>query len=624
MGARMFRYSLGKSKGILKWCYNWYRKKWRTLNAKELADLESKMERLDAAILAGQKKEAGKLAKQLEKFGKKRIRTSANYIREVVFALLFALVLAIVIRQVWFEFYEIPTGSMRPTFKEKDRLIVRKSTFSINVPLLAKHFYFDPDLVKRGNYVIWSGANIDLPNTDTYYFGFIPYKKQYIKRLIGKPGDTLYFYGGKIYGIDKNGNEIIDLIENPSMEKIEHIPFISFEGRTASGSWGNQVVFRHFNQPVGRVLLKPTGEPYGEVFDGTEWEKESKKRSYFDAYGIGNFAMARILTRSQLKELTPFDPDEFEDAPLYLELQHHPNFTHPRPEKLMLTPYVSQIILKPFVSILPITQKQIDKMTENMYTSRFVVSNGLAENYTMNSPHFSTNSPALPGVKDGTYDIYYGIPYKIKWGGISERLSPDHPLTDSTPENLQKLFNLGIKFSKIYQPTTNIPLHQPQRYAYFRDGDLYLLGAPIYTQEDPLLKDFIQKEKERAKNSTPQKPYYPFVDNSPPFKNGKIDHELLNEYGLKIPEGHYLVLGDNHANSGDSRFFGFVPAENLQGTPSFILWPAGKRWGFSIYSDYSLLTLPNIIVTSIVLIALIIWYILHRKNLKTPIYKKLS
>ena len=48
--------------------------------------------------------------------------------------------------------------------------------------------------------------------------------------------------------------------------------------------------------------------------------------------------------------------------------------------------------------------------------------------------------------------------------------------------------------------------------------------------------------------------------------------KLVDEGELIVPEGNYFVLGDNRDESSDSRYWGFVPRENIIGRPLLIYW----------------------------------------------------
>lgn len=53
---------------------------------------------------------------------------------------------------------------------------------------------------------------------------------------------------------------------------------------------------------------------------------------------------------------------------------------------------------------------------------------------------------------------------------------------------------------------------------------------------------------------------------------------IFNLSPIRVPEGEYFMMGDNRDHSNDSRFWGTVPYENVEGTPWFIYFSVNEKW----------------------------------------------
>jgi signal peptidase I len=420
------------------------------------------------------------------------------------------------------------------------------------------------------------------------------------------------------------------------MQNLEYVPYLSFEGDMSGhvSDKGNSILFRQMYQPRGKLTFSQGGAISGEVFNGKEWIKDDplaqnkphkEIETYSDIFGMRNFAETRLLTKEELKAFPEGRDGNFEVAELYLQLRHTPSLNYPKP--LISRGIAGGLAIPGYKAILPLQQKHLEALMDTLYTARFVVKDGRAIRYSHGDSRMGRDAVDFSGVEDGTYEFYHGKAVKIGWAGVTEEVPATSPLYSRSAANIQKLFNLGIEMSLVYQPTNGNETHYPHRYAYFRHGDLYLMGSPVVRKEDPALIAFNKREEEKVAKATNNAPYVAFKDWGAPVKDdGSIDVDFIRTFGVTLPEKSYLVLGDNHAMSADSRVFGFVPEANLQGAPCWIIWPisfAGDcRLGAPPQKPYPFMNVPRAIIWSIAGMIFLIWYCLHRRNLKKRIFIK--
>ncbi len=112
------------------------------------------------------------------------------------------------------------------------------------------------------------------------------------------------------------------------------------------------------------------------------------------------------------------------------------------------------------------------------------------------------------------------------------------------------------------------------RFSPIHRGDVFVFHYPLNPGKD-FVKRVVALGGETVElrdgvvliNTTPISEFYPTA-----LAGG--DRACTSNYGpQKVPTGQLFVLGDNRCNSEDSRFFGFVPEENVVGKALLVYWP---------------------------------------------------
>jgi signal peptidase I len=104
--------------------------------------------------------------------------------REYAEAAVIAVVLALFIRTFVVQAFKIPSGSMEPTLLVGDHILVNKFIYGIKMPFI--HTTLIPvSEPKRGDVIVFIYP--------------VDQSKDFIKRVIGLPGDRIEIFGEKIY-----------------------------------------------------------------------------------------------------------------------------------------------------------------------------------------------------------------------------------------------------------------------------------------------------------------------------------------------------------------------------------------------------------------------------------------
>jgi signal peptidase I len=121
-------------------------------------------------------------------------RSASSFLRELPILILIAFGLAIVLKTFFVQAFYIPSGSMEPTLQPGDRVLVRKVLYE---PERGDIVVFSdpqgrpgPDRGLVGGFLHWLSEGLGFAR---------PEHEDFIKRVIGLPGETVELRNGRLY-----------------------------------------------------------------------------------------------------------------------------------------------------------------------------------------------------------------------------------------------------------------------------------------------------------------------------------------------------------------------------------------------------------------------------------------
>jgi signal peptidase I len=194
------------------------------------------------------------------------MKLDKNFFSENIKTLIYALVIAVIIRSLLIQPFYIPSSSMEPTLLVGDRLFVTKysygyskHSFPFSPPILNKRIMFkNPE---RGDVVVFKTPADN--------------RTDYIKRLIGLPGDKIQFIESNLY---LNNSEILkSKIPNKSSiycgNKI--IDVFKFEENLPNGKKFHTVYLKDYTPQNSDIFTVPD-DHYFFLGDNRDCSKDSR------------------------------------------------------------------------------------------------------------------------------------------------------------------------------------------------------------------------------------------------------------------------------------------------------------------------------------------------------------